>query len=135
MKNMNTSENVNNITMNIKYKLFLCGISAILFLVGCGGGGTFENIKLIGSAKDAEQSTIGNNPRMVYMSSGSIDEVCDAQANLITEANWKATEEPRKESTYKTSSYSDGKSNLVLMCSEQEGNAGIKVTLTLQKGK
>ncbi len=110
------------------------GLMSVILLAACTSQ-TFGNFNLIGGAKDAEQSTIGANDRMVYMASGTVDEVCDAQAGLITGAGWTVTEEPRTEDTYKTSAYTDGTASLTLMCGEQEENGGIKVTLTMQGGK
>lgn len=121
--------------MKSSIKVVLCSLFTVLFLTGCSGGGSFEGINLIGSAKDAEQSTIGKNLRMVYMSSGTLAEVCDAQAKLVTDAGYKASEELRDETTYKTGTFTTDKNTLTLMCSEQEENAGIKVTMTLNKGE
>jgi len=116
-------------------KVVLCSVFALVFLAGCSGGGSFEGIKLVGSASGAEQSTIGKNLRMVYMSQGTLAEVCDAQAKLTTEAGYKASEELRDETTYKTGTFTTDKNTLTLMCSQQEENAGIKVTMTLNKGE
>jgi len=121
--------------MKSPVKVVLCSLFTIMFLAGCSGGGSFENIKLIGSANGAEQSTIGKNLRMVYMSTGTLAEVCDAQAKLVTEAGYTVSEEMRDETTYKTGTYTTDKNTLTLMCSQQEGNAGIKVTMTLNKGE
>jgi len=121
--------------MKSQIKVVLCGLFALVLLAGCSGGGSFENIKLIGSASGAEQSTIGKNLRMVYMASGKLAEVCDAQAKLVTEAGYTESEAMRDETTYKTATYTTEKNTLTLMCSEQEENAGIKVTLTLNKGE
>ncbi len=118
----------------MKISKSVIGLLSIMLLAACSSP-TFGNFSLIGGAGDSEQSTIGGNDRMVYMASGTVNEVCDAQATLITGAGWTITEEPRTEDTYKTSSYTDGTANLTLMCSEQEENAGIKVTLTMQGGK
>jgi hypothetical protein len=119
--------------MKPSIKVVLCSFFTVMFLAGCSGEGSFQNFKLIGSAKDAKESTIGKNLRMVYQSSGTVDEVCDAQAKLITDANWKISSEPRRESTYKTATYTDDTSYLTLMCSEQDGTTDLKVTLTLEK--
>jgi len=122
--------------MKPSIKVVLCSLFTVLFLAGCGGGGqSFEGIKLIGSAKDLDQSTIGNMLRNVYMSSGTLEEVCNAQIKLIEEAGYKATEELRTEDTLMTNTYEKDKASLVLMCSKQEENAGIKVTLNLRKGE
>ncbi len=108
------------------------GLLTTILLAGCGAA-TFENFSLIGSAKDVKDSTIGKNIQKIYMTDGKLEDVCSEQANLITAANWKVSDEMRKESTYHTATYTDGQAYLTLMCSQQENNAGIKVTLTLQK--
>ena len=118
--------------MKVISKLTALAVLSVFILAGCGTA-TFGDFNLIGSAKDAKESTIGKNDRMVYIASGTVDEVCDEQAKLISDAGWETTEEPRRETTYKTSSYSKDSANVTLMCSEQE-DASIKVTLTLQKG-
>lgn len=113
---------------------FVLALLAAMILSACGTA-TFENFNLLGSATDVQDRTIGKNTQKVYMTAGELDKVCDEQATLITSAGWKASEEMRREDTYKTGSFSNDQSaNLTLMCSEQEDNAGIKVTLTLQKG-
>ena len=121
--------------MKSPIKVVLCGLFAVVFLAGCSGGGSFENIKLIGSATGSEQSTIGKMLRNVYMSQGTLEEVCNGQIKLITEAGWTATEELRTEDTLMTNTYTKDSATLVLMCSKQEENAGIKVTMNLNKGE
>lgn len=103
---------------------------AALFLAACAAA-TFDNFNLIGSATGIEERTIGKNTQKVYMAAGDVDKVCDEQAGLITSAGWTASEEMRREDTYKTGTFSREDSTLTLMCSAQE-NAGTKVTLTLQ---
>ncbi len=114
----------------------IISVSFILLFIfaACGQQAKFDNFNLVGSAKDMKESTIGKNNRMVYMSSGNVDSVCDEQANLIKNAGWQNGEQMRKEETYKTGSFNNETSNVTLMCSEQE-NGEVKVTLTLQKGQ
>jgi hypothetical protein len=112
------------------FKIIL--LLGVIFLAGCGSA-TFDNFNLIGSAKDVEKSTIGKNDRVVYMADGGLNEICGSQAKLITDASWTASEELRSETTYKTGTFTKDQSTLTLMCSEQEENTGIKVTITLQK--
>ena len=129
------SVNINFYRMKSPIKIVLCGLFAVVFLAGCSGGGSFEGIKLIGSAKGAEQSTIGKNLRMVYVSAGTLAQVCDEQSKLLIDAGYKASEELRDEKTYKTAPFTADKNTLTLMCSEQDGSTDIKVTMTLQKGE
>ena len=121
--------------MKSPIKVILCGLFAVVFLAGCSGGGSFEGIKLIGSASGNEQSTIGKMIRNVYMSQGTLEEVCNGQIKLIEEAGYTATEELRTEDTLMTNTYTKDNATLVLMCSKQEENAGIKVTMNLNKGE
>lgn len=107
---------------------------SLFIIAACGAQAKFDNFNLVGSAKDMKESTIGKNNRMVYMSAGSVDSVCDEQANLIKTAGWQEGEQMRKKETYKTGSFKNETSNVTLMCSEQE-NGEVKVTLTLQKGQ
>jgi|GEM_PF-3083118 len=119
--------------MKHSYPLTVFIILAVILISGCASGATIGNVGVPGSAKNVEQSTIGKNDRLVYMSDGELAAVCDTQAQIITGAGLKASEEMRDETTYRTATYSDGNTYLTLMCSQQEENAGIKVTLTLQK--
>lgn len=68
------------------------------------------------------------------MADRTLSEVCNEQGKLITDAGYSSSEDLRDETTYLTGTYSDGTATLTLMCSEQEENAGIKVTMTLQNG-
>ena len=107
------------------------------FLAGCAASPTISNVSIPGSARNAESGTIGKNTNLRYITNLSVDEACAEQIKLLTAANWKESEAMRKEDTYSTASYSDGKASMVLMCSETELSAtekATKVTLTLQDG-
>ena len=119
----------------MKIKPFIAYILLILAIYGCSSGLTIANIGIPGGAKDASTRDIGNNKQLVYMTSGNMSESCDAQTKLITAANWKTEGSPSVETTYQSSTFSDGTATLTLMCSEERdgGNlVGTKVTMTLQ---
>jgi len=106
-------------------------------MAGCAAAPMISNVGIPGSAKNAESGTIGKNTNLRYITNLSVDEACAAQIKILTVANWKETDPMRKEATYSTATYGDGKASMVLMCSETELSAtekATKVTLTLQTG-
>jgi len=110
---------------------------AMALLAGCASSAMISNVGVPGSAKNAESGTIGKNTNLRYITNLSVDEACAEQIKILTAANWKETEAMRKEATYSTATYSDGKASMVLMCSEtevSETEKATKVTLTLMAG-
>lgn len=108
----------------------------VVFLAGCAASGSIGNVSIPGSAKNMSTNTIGKNSALSYISNSSVEEACAAQVKLVTEAKYTEKVAMKKESTYVKATYSDGKSDLVLLCSQTEISAtekATKVTLTLIK--
>lgn len=116
-------------------KSILClGVMTIMLVSGCGAAATIGNVSVPGNARNVENREMGKNKALVYITSESVDQACATQAKLFADAKWTAKDELRRENTYATTTYSDGKSSMVLMCSETEVSAtekATKVTLTL----
>jgi serine protease inhibitor len=120
--------------MFMKKSLLGFSVMALMFIAGCGSSATIGNVSVPGGARNVENREMGKNKALVYITSESVDQACATQAKLFTDAKWTAENELRREDTYATTTYSDGKSSMVLMCSETELSAtekATKVTLTL----
>lgn len=113
------------------------GVLTIMLVSGCGAAATIANVSVPGSARNVENKEMGKNKALVYITNETVDQACATQAKLFTDAKWTAKDELRREDTYATTTYSDGTSSMVLMCSETELSAtekATKVTLTLLAG-
>ena len=107
-----------------------------IFLAGCAVAPTISNIGAPGSAKNVAIKTIGTRSALTYISNLSVEESCAAQIKIMTEAKWTEKEAVSKETTYVKSTYTDGKDDMVVLCSETELSAtekATKVTLTLMQ--
>lgn len=123
--------------MNKRIITIVSCLAVAAFLAGCASSATISNVGVPGSAKNVESGTLGPNTNLKYITSLPVDSACAEQIKILTAANWKETEAMRKETTYSTATYGDGKASMVLMCSETDVSAtekATKVTLTLMAG-
>lgn len=122
----------------MKIRFILTAIVTVILLSACGEAPKIGNIGIPGGSTNVSTNKIGINNQLSYLSSAVRDEACNAQAQIITGAGYKAIEEPSVNDTYTRTTYSDDKSELTLMCSEEKDGAtyiGTKITLTLMEKK
>lgn len=122
----------------MKKSLLISGLVSIVFLAGCGAPLTISNVSIPGSAKDAENTSVGKNIALRYISNLTIAEACSTQVKLLTDAKWTETDPMADKGTYLKTTYTDGKVYMVLVCSQTEVSAtekATKVTLTLMDNK
>jgi len=113
--------------------LLISSFVVITFLAGCASA-TIANVSVPGSAKNVGTNTIGKNKALNYISDSSVAEACATQIKLLTDAKWTEKEAMSDKGTYSKTTYTDGASDMVLLCSQTEISAtekATKVTLTL----
>lgn len=119
----------------MKKSIIGMSVMAIMFVAGCGAAATLANVSVPGTARDVQNREMGKNKALVYITNETVDQACATQAKLFADAKWTTDDELRREDTYATTEYTDGKQTMVLMCSETELSAtekATKVTLTLR---
>ena len=120
----------------MKKLLSISSLMLLLFLAGCASSATIANVGIPGSAKEVGTQTIGKNSALHYLSDLSVEEACATQLKLLVDAKWTESEAMKKEDTYSKATYTDGKSEMVLLCNTTEISATAKstrVNLTLMK--
>ncbi len=118
----------------MKKSILVSSLFLAIFLAGCGSQPMISNVSIPGSAKNAETSEMGKNSALKYISNATVDEACATQEKIMLDAKWTIKEPLKKESTYSKTTYTDGKANMVVLCSQTEVSAtekATKVTLTL----
>jgi hypothetical protein len=118
----------------MKKIMLILSFTSIVFLAGCGAAATISNVSVPDSAKDVTDRTIGTHTALSYISNSSIDEACATQVKLMTAAKWTESNAMENKGTYLKATYTDGKADMVVLCSETEISAtekATKVTLTL----
>jgi len=116
----------------MKKSLFVFGIMAVVLLAGCAAP-TIANISVPGSAKSVEPTSVGKNSALRYYTDASIEDACATQIKIMTDAKWTESEALENKGTYLKATYTDGKSDMVVLCSTTEISAtekSTKVTLT-----
>jgi len=118
----------------MKKLLLSSSLVAVMFLTACGAAATIGNVSIPDSAKNPETSTVGKTTALHYLSDSSVDDACTAQVKLLTEAKWTEKDPMVNKGSYSTATYTNGSSDMVLLCGQTEVSAtakSTKVTLTL----
>lgn len=120
--------------INMKKTLLISSLMFVTFLAGCATP-TIANVGVPGSAKSVATKSIGTRTALTYISDSSINDACATQIKLMTDAKWTENVPLENKGTYVKTTYTNGTSYLVLLCSETELSAtekATKVTLTLE---
>lgn len=118
---------------NRDFAAVLTGV-ALIGLVACGASAKLGGVAVLDGANNVSTNNFGRAQQLSYMVNGTAEEVCAAQGKLAEAASYKVSEEAGRNGMSVKIVYTDDKSDLTVMCSEQKDGerlVGIKVTLTL----
>jgi len=118
----------------MKKSLIASCLMMVTFLAGCGSSATIGGVGIPGNSRDAETNAMGNNSALHYLTDASIEDACATQVKLMTDAKWTESEAMENKGNYLKATYTNGKDDLVVLCSQTEVSAtqkATKVTLTL----